>query len=81
MPALLATAAPTIGVLIRFANSAATLPRVLAALREVRNGTDHRAVKAGIDALARATDEFAARRMDSSIRSALTGHKIDEISV
>ena len=54
---------------------------VLAALREVRNGTDHRAVKAGIDALARATDEFAARRMDSSIRSALTGHKIDEISV
>ena len=54
---------------------------VLAHLRELRAGYDHRAIKTGIEALARATDEFAARRMDSSIRSALTGHKIDEISV
>lgn len=63
------------------ASERSEIEAVLGSLREVRNGTDHRAVKAGIDALARATDEFAARRMDSSIRSALTGHKIDEISV
>ncbi|MDO9597907.1 MAG: Fe-S protein assembly chaperone HscA [Azoarcus sp.] len=54
---------------------------VIAQLRSLREGQDHRAIKTGIEALARATDEFAARRMDSSIRSALTGHKIDEISV
>lgn len=54
---------------------------VIAELRVLREGQDHRAIKTGIEALARATDEFAARRMDSSIRSALTGHKIDEISV
>jgi molecular chaperone HscA len=53
----------------------------LAALRELRVGQDHRAVKAGIDAVARATDEFAARRMDNSIRSALAGHKVDELDI
>ena len=56
--------------------------RVRAAIAHVRAlgaGTDHRAIKAGVDGLARATDDFAARRMDSSIRSALAGHKVDEI--
>jgi molecular chaperone HscA len=57
------------------ANIDATIARV----RELRAGSDHRAIKAGVDALARATDDFAARRMDSSIRSALAGHKVDEI--
>ena len=52
--------------------------RAIEALRGLRAGSDARAIKAGIDALARATDEFAARRMDSSIRSALAGHKVDE---
>jgi len=51
----------------------------IARLRELRQGTDHRAIKAGIDALSRATDEFAARRMDKSIRSALTGRKVNEL--
>lgn len=37
------------------------------------------AIHAAIDALAHATDEFAARRMDRSIRAALTGRKIDEV--
>jgi molecular chaperone HscA len=56
--------------------------RIHAAIAHVRAlgaGTDHRAIKAGVDGLARATDDFAARRMDSSIRSALAGHKVDEI--
>ncbi|MDX9838741.1 MAG: Fe-S protein assembly chaperone HscA [Azoarcus sp.] len=59
----------------------ARIDEVLASLRSLRDGVDHRAIKAGIDALAKATDEFAAQRMDSSIRSALAGHKIDEIPV
>jgi molecular chaperone HscA len=50
-------------------------------IRVVGGGDDVRAVKQGIQALARATDEFASRRMDRSVRSALAGHKIDEIQV
>ncbi|MBL8437989.1 MAG: Fe-S protein assembly chaperone HscA [Zoogloeaceae bacterium] len=38
-------------------------------------------IKVGIEALGRVTDEFAARRMDQSIRNALTGRKVDEIKV
>jgi molecular chaperone HscA len=53
----------------------------IAALRNLRAGSDHRAIKSGIDALGRATDEFAARRMDSSIRSVLAGHKVDELEL
>ena len=53
---------------------------MIARVRELRAGTDNvRAIKAGIDALARVTDTFAARRMDNSIRSALAGHKVDEL--
>jgi molecular chaperone HscA len=51
------------------------------ALRALKSSTDHRAIKAGIEALARATDEFAARRMDKSIRLALSGRKVNEIEV
>ena len=34
--------------------------------------------KAAIDVLDKATAEFAARRMDASIKKALTGHTLDE---
>jgi molecular chaperone HscA len=57
----------------------ASIDATIAQVRALRAGSDHRAIKSGVDALARATDEFAARRMDSSIRSALAGHKVDEI--
>ncbi len=59
----------------------AAIEAAIARLQELRAGSDHRAIKAGIDVLARATDEFAARRMDSSIRGALTGHKVDELEL
>ncbi|MCB1945867.1 MAG: Fe-S protein assembly chaperone HscA, partial [Thauera sp.] len=61
------------------ASEAEEIRSVIARLRELRAGNDNRAIKAGIDALARATDTFAARRMDNSIRSALAGHKVDEL--
>ncbi|MGL1833829.1 Fe-S protein assembly chaperone HscA [Rhodocyclaceae bacterium SMB388] len=53
----------------------------MSALTTLKTGGDHRAIKTGIDALAATTDEFAARRMDKSIRSALTGRKVNEIEV
>jgi molecular chaperone HscA len=42
-------------------------------------GADHRAIKQAADALGRATDEFAARRMDEGIRRALAGRKIGSL--
>jgi molecular chaperone HscA len=53
----------------------------IAVLNGRLTGDDPRAIRQGIEALARATDEFAARRMDKSIRSALAGRKVDEIKV
>ena len=64
--------------------SAAALAAIrdsIEALRQLRAGSDGRAIKAGLDALARATDDFAARRMDNSIRGALAGHKVDELEI
>jgi molecular chaperone HscA len=48
-------------------------------LRELRAGSDYRAIESGVKALAAASDEFASRRMDASIQRALQGHNIDEI--
>jgi len=63
------------------ADERARIDAAIQALRALKSSTDHRAIKAGIEALARATDEFAARRMDKSIRSALSGRKVNEIEV
>ena len=41
---------------------------------------DVQAVRAAVQALSSATDEFAARRMDRSIRKALSGRKLDELA-
>jgi molecular chaperone HscA len=43
-------------------------------------GHDAHALHAAIEALSRATDEFAARRMDRSIRGALSGRRVDELA-
>ncbi len=42
-------------------------------------GTDADALKAAIDRLAHGTEEFAARRMDRSIRAALAGRRVDDV--
>lgn len=49
------------------------------ALRVQAKGDDHVAIKAAVDALANGTEDFAARRMDRSVRSALTGKKLEEV--
>lgn len=43
-------------------------------------GEDSDAVRAQVEALSRATEDFAARRMDRSIRRALSGRRLDEIA-
>ena len=48
-------------------------------LRECAQGSDHQAIKAAVDELAKTTEDFAARRMDRNVRAALTGKKLDEI--
>lgn len=48
-------------------------------LAELRNNADARAVEKGVQHLAKVSDEFAARRMDHSIRKALRGQSVDDI--
>lgn len=43
--------------------------------------SDQAAIKRATEALNRGTVEFAARRMDASVKRALAGHKIDEIGM
>jgi molecular chaperone HscA len=51
----------------------------MAALESVLAGTQARAIKQAIDALNRATEGFAGRRMDEGIRRALAGKKIGSL--
>ncbi|PCE21726.1 Fe-S protein assembly chaperone HscA [Burkholderia ubonensis] len=52
---------------------------LVAALRTVAQGDETDAIEAATKALADGTDEFAARRMDKSIKRALAGRRLDEI--
>ena len=55
--------------------------RLVAALRAALQGQDLAAVKRASEILNQGTTEFAARRMDLSVRKALTGHKLDELEI
>lgn len=57
----------------------AEVEALLSAVKQKTNDSDHLAIKAAIEALAQGTEEFAARRMDRSVRTALSGKKLDEI--
>ncbi len=59
----------------------ADLDAAIAALRSAAEGREVRAIKIQLEAFNRASNEFASRRMDKSIREALAGHKIDEIRI
>ena len=48
-------------------------------LNKTLAGTDHRAIKHSAEALSRATDDFASRRMDASIKRALAGRKVGSL--
>ncbi|MCU6670515.1 Fe-S protein assembly chaperone HscA [Enterobacteriaceae bacterium H4N4] len=51
----------------------------IAQLREVADGDDADAIEQAIKNVDKQTQEFAARRMDQSVRSALKGHSVDEV--
>jgi molecular chaperone HscA len=59
----------------------AEIERLLSRLQDAATDAagDTDTVKSAIDALAHATDEFAARRMDRSIRAALAGRRVDDV--
>ncbi|MDH5435797.1 MAG: Fe-S protein assembly chaperone HscA [Gammaproteobacteria bacterium] len=56
----------------------ATIDASMQHLVTVKAGEDVREIKKAIGELDKATQEFAARRMNVSINKALTGHKLDE---
>jgi len=52
----------------------------LQTLQQTMQGDDHTAIKRAIDDLNQVSTDFAARRMNESIRSAMAGHKVDDFS-
>jgi molecular chaperone HscA len=61
------------------AGERAEVEALLAPLAAAAEAIDADAVKAAVDALAHGTEEFAARRMDRSIRAALAGRRVDDL--
>ena len=60
-------------------DEAKTIEAGIAALQVAALGEDRRAISTNMNALETATKEFAARRMDKSIRRAFAGRRIEEI--
>jgi molecular chaperone HscA len=52
----------------------------LAQLKAARDGDDPQAVKHAHEDLEKASQEFAARRMNASIKKALAGHRLEELA-
>jgi molecular chaperone HscA len=61
------------------AGERAEVEALLAPLAAAVEAIDADVVKAAVDALAHGTEEFAARRMDRSIRAALAGRRVDDL--
>ena len=61
------------------AEELSAVKNALISLDELQQGTDMLAIKQGIKVLDQATQEFAARRMDKSIRQALAGKAVDNL--
>src|SRR3954466_8665655 len=61
------------------AEERSAIEKQMHSLEKVLAGSDHRAIKNSADALNRATEDFAARRMDAGVRRALAGRKIGSL--
>ncbi|ANI31215.1 chaperone protein HscA [Yersinia entomophaga] len=57
----------------------AAIAQAVEVLQQSRQGSDPAAIEAAIKSLDAQTQNFAARRMDASIRRALAGHSVDEV--
>ena len=58
----------------------AELERGMAAVEKAWSGRDHRALKAAIESLNRASEPFAGRRMDRAVSGALAGRTLDQVA-
>jgi len=61
------------------AEESSALRSELEALRKTLSCTDHRTIKSGIERVNRASEAFAGRRMDRSIKRALAGRKVESL--
>jgi molecular chaperone HscA len=61
------------------ADERAGIDAALARLEVLRAGLDHAAIDDGVEALAAATEAFAAERMNRGIRQALAGRRVDDV--
>jgi molecular chaperone HscA len=57
----------------------ARIAELLALVQASREGSDHHAIDAAVEALAKGTEAFAAERMNRGIRQALSGRSIEEV--
>ena len=57
----------------------ANIEALLVAMQATREGADHHAIDAAVEALAKGTEAFAAERMNRGIRNALAGKRIDQV--
>ena len=57
----------------------ARIENLMASLQTCHGGSDHHTIDAGVENLAKATEWFAAERMNRSIRGALAGRSVDQI--
>jgi molecular chaperone HscA len=60
-------------------DAAARIEGRMQELARAATGTDANAIQTAVDALADATEGFAAARMNRGIRAALTGRRVDEV--
>jgi molecular chaperone HscA len=63
------------------AEERAAIEQQAAILEGVARASDHRAIRQATEALNRATEEFAARRMDAGVKRALAGKRIASLDV
>ncbi|WP_431225376.1 Fe-S protein assembly chaperone HscA [Serratia sp. L9] len=61
------------------AEESLAINNAVAELQQTMQGTDAGAIEAAIKVVDATTQDFAARRMDASIRRALAGHSVDEV--
>jgi molecular chaperone HscA len=61
------------------ADERAAIENLLTELEAVRSSDDHHRIDAGVEALAKGTEAFAAERMNRGIRQALSGRKVEEV--
>ena len=63
------------------AEERAAIESAISSLEQRMAGDDPQAIKRAVEALNESTADFAARRMDASVKKVLRGHKLDELSL